>query len=132
MKVEPFLQGSFYVTGRGPELKEVHFGHRGQVLTAIDYFDDDDEAIPEKHLVFIRPQVYMFTPEEVYNCGSTPIPWGRIKASMVIIHESPWLRSFAPQHLGKCHHYQMMFYDQYLDVICEGIEVKPGRYQKQV
>jgi hypothetical protein len=134
MKIEPILKEFFHGEGRGPELQQVHFGLRGRFLKAIDYFNPDDEFSPEnlKHLVFIGPQVFVFTPEEVYNYASTPVRWGEVgRASMVVIHESTWIRSFAPQHLGKCHHYQIMFYDEYLDVICESIEAKLGGYPKQ-
>lgn len=134
MRVEPFLKEFFYHDGRGPELQKVYFSYRGQILAAIDYFNPDDKYSSEslKHLVFLRPQVFMFTPEEVYNYTLTPVHWGKVdKASMVVIHESEWFRSFDPGHLGKCRHYQIMFYDEFLDVICEGIEVKQGGYSKQ-
>lgn len=134
MRVEPFLKEFFYHDGRGPELQKVHFSYRGQILAAIDYFNPDDEYSAEnlKHLVFLRPQVFMFTPEEVYNYSLTSVDWGKVdKASMVVIHESAWFRSFDPRHLGQCRHYQIMFYDEFLDVVCEGVEVKLGGYSNQ-
>lgn len=134
MRTEPILKEFFYHEGRGPELQQVHFGLQGRVLKAIDYFNPDDVFAPEslKHLVFIRPQVFMFTPEEVYNYSSRSVSWGGpYSASIVVIHESVWLHSFNPQHLGKCHHYRVMFYDEFLDIICEGIEANSGGYLKQ-
>lgn len=131
MRTESILKEFFYHEGRGPELQQVHFDLKGRMLKAIDYFNPDDVFTTEnlKHLVFIRPQVFMFTPEEVYNYASTSVDWGApYRASIVVIHESVWLHSFDPQHLGKCHHYRVMFYDEFLDVICEGIEAKSGGY----
>lgn len=131
MRTESILKEFFYHEGRGPELQQVHFDLKGRMLKAIDYFNPDDVFTTEnlKHLVFIRPQVFMFTPEEVYNYASTSVDWGAsYSASIVVIHESVWLHSFDPQHLGKCHHYRVMFYDEFLDVICEGIEAKSGGY----
>jgi hypothetical protein len=134
MKAEPVLREFFYHDGRGPELQKVHYRQSGKVIAAIDYFNPDDVYSPDnlKHLVFIRPQVFMFTPEEVYNGLSSPVFWAELKhAAMVATHESDWLLSFNQRHLGKCQHYQVMFYDEFLDVICEGIEAKSGGYLKQ-
>jgi hypothetical protein len=69
MSIEPVLREWFHHDGRGPGLQKVHYSGRGATIEAIDYFNPNDEYTPEnlKHLAFIRPQVFMFTPEEVYN-----------------------------------------------------------------
>lgn len=135
MKIEPILQESFYGEGRGPELNRVHFiGSARRILRAIDYFNADDEFSNRNlwHLVFVRPQVFMFTPEEAYNHATSPVRWGEIpRVWAVVLRNSSWFQSFSSQHLGKCQHYQFMFYDKYLDVICEGIETRLGGYSKQ-
>jgi len=130
MKITPILRESFYHDGRGAELQKVHYAGQGVVLKAIDYFNSDDEHQPEslRHLLFLRTQVFMFTPEEVYNYGSGT-NWSEYEnAAIVCLGKSKWLKSFSPQHLENCLHYQVMFYDKFLDVICEGIEAKPNGF----
>lgn len=126
MNINPILRGYFYHDGRGPELQKVHYVGKGAVLKAIDYFNPDYDGTPEnlKHLLFLRPQVFMFTPEEVYNFGEG-INWGEYNnAAIACLGKSKWLESFSPRYLEKCLHFQVMFYDEFLDVICEGIEAK--------
>ena len=130
MNINPILRESFYHEGRGPELQQVHYVGNGTILKAVDYFNPDDEFVPDKmkHLLFRKPQIFMFTPEEAYNNGSN-IQWHKYNnAAIVCLEKSKWLESFSPRPLDKCSHYQAMFYDQYLDVICEGIEAKPGSF----
>lgn len=126
MEFQPILRESFYHEGRGPELQKIHYVEN-KVLKAIDYFNPDDEFTSEnlKHLYFIKAQVFMFTPHEVYNYG-LGIKWSDYNfAAILCLGKSRWLETFAPTHLEKCLHYQIMFYDDFLDVICEGIEAKP-------
>jgi hypothetical protein len=42
---------------------------------------------------------------------------------------SSWLQSFSPRHLERCKHFQLMFYDELLDVICEDVICRPGLYR---
>lgn len=131
MEITRILRESFFHAGRGPELIQVHYVGNGKVLKAIDYFNPDDEYTDEnrKHLLFTKPQVFMFTPEEVYNYPSNF--WGGAdKAAIVCFGKSAWLRSFSPQHLEKCQHYQVMFYDEFLDVICERIDAIPKAFKE--
>jgi hypothetical protein len=111
----------------------VHYRGNGATLAAIDYFNPDDSHAPEnlKHLLFVRPQVFKFTPEEVHNVAEDEVPWGRGSfgsAGIASLGLSAWLKSFAPQHLSNCQHFRVMFYDQYLDIICERIDAKVGGY----
>ncbi len=129
--MKPILKESFYHDGRGPELQKAHYSLNGKLIKAIDYFNPDDEYSPEnlKHLLFVKTQVFMFTPEEVYNYETTNINWGQHNgAAMICLGKSEWLKSFAPQHLTTCSHYQVMFYDEFLDIICETVEAKLGSY----
>lgn len=130
MNINQILRESFYHEGRGPELQKVYYVGNGTILKAIDYFNPDDEFIPDrmKHLLFEKPQIFMFTPEEVYN-DSSDIQWHKYNnAAILCLGKSNWLESFSPRHLNRCLHYQVMFYDHYLDVICESIEAKLGSF----
>jgi hypothetical protein len=125
--METVLGDRFYHDGRGPTLVRVHYSHTGSTIAAADYQNPDDSKV--RHLVFRAPQVFMFTPEEVENYESNGMNWGSTsKAAIVSLGRSPWLRSFAQTHLARCSHYRVMFYDEYLDIICEGIEAKDGQY----
>ncbi len=70
----------------------------------------------------------MFTPEEVIApdgfIGLSDLP-----AAVVNLGKTAWLRSFTPTHLANCDHYRALFYDECLDVICEGITAEDGTFQ---
>jgi hypothetical protein len=71
----------------------------------------------------------MFTPEEVWDYSKTDDAWADTsQAAAICLGRSPWLQSFAPTHLERCSHYRIMFYDEFLDIICEGVEAKEGAY----
>jgi hypothetical protein len=71
----------------------------------------------------------MFMPEEVENCGSSVVNWIDIgKAALVCLGRSPWLTVFNQYHLKECLHFRVMFYADFLDVICQDIAVRPGLY----
>ncbi len=73
----------------------------------------------------------MFTPEEVINYQTlSPIWQQNRKAGIVCLGKSSWLKSFNPYHLDSCAHYQLMFYDELVDVICEGLKIKEGGYEE--
>ena len=73
-------------------------------------------------------QVYMLTPEEVHDYTHDEVKWGPSieQAAAVNLGTSSWLLSFAQQHLAPCNHYRVMFYDEFLDVICENLSAKCG------
>jgi hypothetical protein len=119
----------FYHDGRGPEL---HLRGRSASIEAIDYQLPDADGGPqfEFHLGFHRPQAYMFTPEEVVNYASSNVDWSETgRGALVSLSRSEWLCSFATRHLERCEHYRAMFYDQMLDIICEGITVNSGFFR---
>lgn len=124
---KPVLIEKFYCEGRGPELTRIHWAYSGRILRAIDYINPD-EAEP-KHLFFIGVQVFMITPEEVIDYRNLSNSWHTFRpAGILCFGKSLWLKTFSPQHLEKCSHYQIMFYDELLDIICENIEVREGVY----
>lgn len=101
------------------------------MIEAVEYFNPDDSQTQEnlKHIFFVRPQVFMFTPEEVYSHSTTAVDWSRYEgAAIVDLGKSAWFDSFEPRHLSQCSHYQAMFYDEFLDIICEGVESRAGAY----
>jgi hypothetical protein len=128
--VRPIHEDTFFHNGRGPSLERVHWAGAGQVLEAIDY-SEPGTATP-RHLRFIRPQVVAITAEEVIDYARVPHFSGQHgRAALFDLGSSEWVASFAPRHLGRCRHYQVFFYDELLDVICEGVEIHPGTYRER-
>jgi hypothetical protein len=126
VEIQPLHVKDCWHQGRGPELKRVHYDESGTVLRAIDYSNPDGNT---RHLLFKEPQVFMFTPEEVENYGSSVVNWTDTgRAALVCLGRSPWLASFNPYYLKECLHFRVMFYDDFLDVICQGVDVQPGLY----
>ena len=103
--------------GRGPDLQRAIWDARGTRLLAIDYTEADGTP---RHVRFGEPQVVMFTPEEVVG---DPSDGGALD-----LGRSQWLQSFAPQHLARCRHFQLLFYDELLDIICESLEFADGPF----
>ena len=117
----------FFHDGRGPELIAVHLANKSSHLLAIDFKNPDSSQV--KHLKFLCAQTYMFTPEEVENCTTSLADWGKTdNGALVSLGRSAWLESFNPQHLERCEHIRAMFYDEYLDVLCEDVVVCNGAY----
>lgn len=130
--IKPILQDACYHEGRGPELQAVRYACDGKRIRAVEYFNPDDRYTPDniKHLHFVNPQVYMWTPDEVYSNLNNKDHWAEFRpAAIISLETSPWLLSFSPQHLAQCSHFQIMFYDEYLDIICESIVFGKGFYQ---
>ena len=124
MGIQPLHVEDCWHQGRGPELKQVHYDESGTVLRAIDYSNPDGNT---RHLLFREPQVFMFTPEDVENHGSSVVNWTDTgRAALVSLGRSQWLASFNPYHLTECLHFRVMFHDDFLDVICQGVDVQPG------
>lgn len=129
---QPIHVASFFYDGRGPELHGVHWDHTGTILRAVDYSNPTgaEEQSGLHHARFVGPQVVMITPEEVIGDEVLGELLGQHRpAAMFDRGKSEWLRSFAQEHLGRCQHYQLLFYDQLLDVIAEGVEVGRGGFQ---
>jgi hypothetical protein len=127
----PIHADRFLHDGRGPELQRAHWSKDGTSLLAVDYFNPDDpyDAAHLKHVRFLRPQVVMVTPEEVIGADALgDLLVDHSPAAMFDRGQSVWLHSFAQQHLSKCRHFQLLFYDELFDVIAEGVEVVSGGF----
>lgn len=133
MIIQPGGVECFYHEGRGPVLQRICWGSRGaRALRAIEYFCPDDvyDEAHLRHVHFVRPQAFMFTPEEVIPYGSSRVADGsnHRPAAAFDLGRSEWLLSFSQRHLSRCRHFQLLFYDELLDVICEGLEFGSGPY----
>lgn len=121
----PIHADSFRHDGRGPELLRLHWDASGTLPRGADYHNPDwGRTTPVGRVRFIRAQVAMIVPEEVIDYATLgPLLATHRPAAMFDLGRSPWLESFAPHHLGRCHHFRLVFYDQLVDVIAEGVEV---------
>lgn len=128
--VNPVNVDTFYHDGRGPELQCVHWKHNGRLLIAADYSNHDDYGEgAARHVQFERVQVLQVTPEEVINYETLGDSLLTLRpAAMFDLGKSPWLGSFSPRHLDKCRHFQLMFYDELFDVICERVTCRLGAF----
>lgn len=126
----PVQSDQFFHDGRGPALQRAHWSATGATLLAIDYLNPADAGGRSgvKHVRFLKPQVVMITPEEVIGDALGDLTKRYRPAAMFDRGRSPWLASFAQQHLGRCRHYQLLFYDELVDIIAEGVEVIDGGY----
>jgi len=119
----------FFHDGRGPELIAVHLAKNSSRLLAIDFSNPD--ARQPMHLKFVGAQSHMFTPEEVENYATPYTDWDKTGGgALVSLGRSTWLRSLSPSPLEECEHFRAMFYDEFLDVICEAIVVGSGAYER--
>ncbi len=124
MATKPILENEFYHDGRGPELQAVIWKEMGVIPIGFEYFNPDDgcEEQDIKHIVLEGVQAYAMASEEVH---ANILMANKSKAAIVEVTNSTWLQSFSQTHLEKCKHYQVMFYDEVYDIVCE--EVIPGR-----
>lgn len=134
VRMTPIHRDEFFHDGRGPELQSVHWDYNGRLLRAIDYFNPTDphESSALKHVLIVKPQIVMITPEEVINYGKDGQGMSVHKpAAMFDLGRTDWLRSFAPRHLGRCRHFQMFFYDELFDIVAEDIRCVAGGYESR-
>ena len=117
------LENVFYHDGRGPELQRVRWGKSGVVLRGFEYYNPDDKYDDHslKHLRLRNVEAYSMGGEEVHG---DILATAESKAAIFRIDNSKWKDSLNQRHLDSCHHYQIMFYDEIYDVICE--EIIPG------
>jgi hypothetical protein len=123
--MNPVYETEFHHDGRGPELIKLHYNSNGSCIYAADYFNPEDIYGPDsiKSMEFIRPQAFMLTPEEEFKYQGANFP-DENHAAILCLGKSEWYKSFSNQHSDKCQHYKIMFYDEYLDIICESIDFK--------
>ena len=131
--IHPIHVEFFYADGRGPELARLFWKHRNNVLEGAEFMPPDAASSDDLHFVrFLRPQVVMITPEEVINYASMSSYLIKYRpAAMFDLGKSDWLKSFSPRHLEKCSHFQLLFYDELVDVIAEGVEFGKGNFKKE-
>jgi len=119
IEIQPIHTEECWHEERGPELKQVHYEDLETVLKAIDYSNPDGNR---RHLIFIKPQTFMFTPEDVQNYDASIVNWTDTgRATLVCLGRSLWLAPFASYHLKECLYFRGMFYDVVLDVIWQEV-----------
>jgi hypothetical protein len=131
---KPVLRDWIWAEGRGPELRRAHFRANGLSLIALDYFNPDWASEDEmRHLLIHRGQAHQYTPHEVFNYSRDEVRWGPSvnQAAVLDLGRSDWLLAFSQSHLGHCKHYRVMFYDEFLDIICENITAAAGPYTSE-
>jgi hypothetical protein len=116
----PIFEDIFYHDGRGPELQRVIWSSKGSDLLGFEYFNPDDkyETANLKHLRLKRVEAYAMAGEEVHG---NILANSSSKAAIIRVEKSDWMKSFNQYHLKNCHHFQIVFYDEIFDVICEKI-----------
>ena len=129
MNTGPLFVDEFPRLGRGPTLSKVHWAYDGQVLRAVDYDANDEDDKRLRHVFFIGMQAVMITPEEVIGNTVFDSLWmENPHAAILCLGKSSWPQTFNQYHLNKCSHFQILFYDELFDVICEEIDVRAGSY----
>ncbi|GGI93485.1 hypothetical protein [Shewanella gelidii] len=128
MKLNPVLEQYFYHEGRGPELQNVRWKNNGVVLFGFEYYNPDDTYSAEnlKHIILNKVQTFSMASDEVHGC----IVANRdTNAAIHEILDSDWLASFNQAHMSNSKHYQIMFYDEIYDVVCESIKFGLGKIE---
>jgi hypothetical protein len=130
MNSKPIFEREFYHDGRGPELQRVIWGMNGVVLRGFEYYNPNDEYKEDdlKNIKLEGVEAYSMASEEVH---SNILATGDSQAAIFEVLESKWLESYLDTHLEKCKHFQIMFYDEIYDVICEKIECGSGTLEAQ-
>lgn len=126
MNIKPVFEKEFHHDGRGPELQRVVWKNNGVTLVGFEYYNPEDTYDEQslKHLRFSGMQVYSMAGDEVHG---GQVANGKTSAAIHEILDSKWLKSYISMHLGKCKHFQVMFYDEIYDIICEGITFGKGK-----
>lgn len=109
----------FVSDGRGPELIGLVWGPGGCQLLGANYRNPNESSV--RHLRFVNAQAVMITADEVIGLED---PVG-----LVDLGKTSWLRELNPQHLSECRHFRARFYDEAVDVICEGVHTGEGRVE---
>ena len=123
MKTRSILDTHFYHDGRGPELQKVIWGNKGVTLVGFEFYNPDDiyEEKNIKNIELVKVEVFALASEEVHG---NILASAESQAAIFEVLDSNWIKTFQPRHLSKCKHFQIMFYDEIYDVICE--DIVPG------
>ena len=126
MKTRSILDTHFYHDGRGPELQKVIWGNKGVTLVGFEFYNPDDiyEEKNIKNIELVKVEVFALASEEVHG---NILAIAESQAAIFEVLDSNWIKTFQPRHLSKCKHFQIMFYDEIYDVICEDIVPGFGR-----
>lgn len=109
-------RNQFRSDGRGPELVRLVWGLANAQLVGAEYRNPDDPAL--MHVRFLKSQAVRITPDEVVGDED---PDGVTDLGVI-----PWQAELDPFHLENCTHVRARFYDEAVDVICEGVEIDAG------
>ncbi len=127
----PLHVEDFWSDGRGPETHRVIWNATGTSIRAIEYLNPDWTDIDSdlRHVILERPQAVLITPEEVIGSDQLGDRYNELgPAAMFDLGRSAWLESFGQTHLANCRHIQLLFYDEVIDVLCEGVRCGKGRF----
>ena len=118
------LNNEFYSDGRGPELQRAVWHQNGVKLVGFEYYNPDVEYNQENlcHLRLIGVEAFSMASDEVHG---EILAKSTTNGAIFEVTDSAWLKSLKPAHVTNCKHYQIMFYDESFDIICE--EIVPGR-----
>ena len=109
----------------------MYWRDHGRILRAIDYYNPDSTHDEEhlRHVELAGMQVVQITPEEVLGPGMFADAEGQnAPAALFDLGKDEWFQRFTPRHLERCSHYQLMFYEELIDVICENVICRKGSY----
>lgn len=123
MKTRSILDSHFYHDGRGPELQRVIWRNNGVTLVGFEFYNPGDiyDEKNIKNIQLVKVEAYALASEKVHgNIMATRDS----QAAILEVLDSDWIKTFQSRHLNKCKHFQIMFYDEIYDVICE--DIVPG------
>jgi len=106
----------FLSSGRGPELVNLVWGLGQCQLVGANYRNPSESAV--RHVRFVKAQAVMITPDEVVGLEDP--------AGLVDLGVTDWLKGLNTGHLTACTHLRARFYDEAVDVICEGVHFGDG------
>lgn len=98
----------------------------GVVLDGFEYYNPNDKHTETelKNIKLINVEAHQMASEEVHG---NIISMAEKKAAIFEVINSEWIKTFQQHHLSKCRHYQIIFYDEIYDVVCESIIAGHGR-----
>jgi len=129
MNIEPILENEFYHDGRGPCLKKVVWKRKNKTVAGFLYFNPDAENSNDdsiKHIKCINARAHKFTEIDMHE---NIVATSKSKAAIFELIDSTWAKIFNIRNGSNYKHYQIMFYDEVYDVICEQIIAGKGRFR---
>jgi tetratricopeptide (TPR) repeat protein len=103
--------------------------HRLQVMQSVPHevhtswhWDHAEHSIPKVAYLDEQGKIWLNPPSHEQP------PSTKDKTGVWLIEDSKWLKSLDPQHLGKCYHFILEFYDEIVEVICEELVFGTGKF----